>query len=210
MTLSAWFAILLAVLAIALAVLLALHTELTRARGGKILAFLAVFVLPAAAVWGGFQEQMQRSESTRFCLSCHVMSEFGQSLRADDPSFVPAVHFQNNLVPRDAACYTCHTDYTLFGTVHAKMRGMRHVYVEYFGHIPKPEDIHLYTPYNNRECLHCHAGMRVFLEAKAHQRNPAMMQQILANKLSCVSSGCHDVVHNVSDLKDVTFWKGGN
>lgn len=207
---SAFFAVALGAVAVAIALLVALRTELTRARGGKILAFLAIFILPLAALWGGFNEQMQRSESTQFCLSCHVMTDFGRSLRVDDPSYIPAVHYQNRLVPRDAACYTCHTDYTLFGGVHSKLRGLRHLYVEYLGHIPAPEKIHLYSPYNNRECLHCHAGARPFLEAKAHNRQPGLMAKIASNQVSCMTSGCHDTVHDVASLKAATFWKGPN
>ena len=193
---------------LALAALLVVRAELTRARGGKILAFLALFVAPVLAVSLGFSEHMERAESTQFCLSCHVMHDFGQSLYVDDPSYIPARHFQNNLVPRDHACYTCHTDYTMFGTAHAKLRGLRHVYIQYLGKIPAPAEIKLYTPFNNRECLHCHAGMRAFEEHPKHSKTPEMMAQIMSNQLSCMTSKCHDTVHDVGTLKDATFWKG--
>jgi nitrate/TMAO reductase-like tetraheme cytochrome c subunit len=196
-------------IALALAVLLAVRAELTRARGGKILAFVVLFIVPVLAVALGFSEHMQRAESTQFCLSCHVMHDFGQSLYVDDPSYIPAKHFQNNLVPRDHACYTCHTDYTMFGTAHAKFRGLRHVYIQYLGKIPAPADIKLYTPFNNRECLHCHAGMRAFEEHPKHSKTPEMMKQIISNQLSCMTSKCHDTIHDVGTLKDATFWKGG-
>ncbi len=193
---------------LALAVLLALRVELTRARGGKILAFVVLFIAPALAVSLGFSEHMERAESTQFCLSCHVMHDFGQSLYVDDPSYIPAKHFQNNLVPRDHACYTCHTDYAMFGTARAKLRGLRHVYIQYLGKIPAPADIKLYTPFNNRECLHCHAGMRAFEEEPKHTKTPDMMPKIMSNQLSCMTSKCHDTVHDVGTLKDATFWKG--
>jgi len=192
---------------LALAVLLAVRAELTRARGGKILAFVVLFIAPVLAVSLGYSEHMERAESTQFCLSCHVMHDFGQSLYVDDPSYIPAKHFQNNLVPRDHACYTCHTDYTMFGTAHAKLRGLRHVYIQYLGKIPAPADIKLYTPFNNRECLHCHAGMRAFEEHPKHSKTPDMMKQIMSNQLSCMTSKCHDTVHDVGTLKDATFWK---
>jgi len=169
---------------------------------------MALFIFPVLAVWVGFSEHMDRAESTRFCLSCHVMSDYGRSLYVNDPSFVPARHFQNNLVPRDHACYTCHTDYTLFGPFHAKLRGLHHVYVEYFGTIPQPDKIKLYTPYNNRECLHCHLGARTFEEEPRHRKTPDMMAKIKSNQMSCMSSNCHDVIHNIDDLKNATFWKG--
>jgi cytochrome c-type protein NapC len=194
----------------ALSLLLVLRAELTRMQGGKIMAFFALFLLPCLAMWTAYSQHLQRAESTQFCLSCHVMTNFGRSLYIDDRSYVPAFHFQNNLVPRDAACYTCHTDYTMFGGVHSKWRGLHHIYIEYLGHIPKPEDINLYQPFNNRECLHCHAGARSFTEAAPHHKTPEMLAAITSNKLSCMSSNCHEFVHDVANLKDDTFWKGGN
>ncbi len=97
-----------------LAVLVAMRTGITHGRGGKITAFFALFLLPALSLWAGYSSQMEHATSTKFCLSCHVMEDFGRSLYVDDPSYIPAAHFQNNRVPRDHACYTCHTDYTLF------------------------------------------------------------------------------------------------
>jgi cytochrome c-type protein NapC len=189
-----------------LALLIALRPGLTRARGGKMLAFVALCVLPGMAVWTGGNEHLERSTSTQFCLSCHVMADYGKSLYLDDKSYIPAVHFQNNLVPRDHACFTCHTDYTMFGDFHAKWRGLHHVYVEYLGKIPKPEDIKLYTPFNNRECLHCHAGMRAYEEAPEHHKNPQLLQLAASNQMSCMTSDCHDIVHEVGDWGDATFW----
>ncbi len=200
--------ILFPVVTILIALLVVVRADLTRAAGGKILAFLALFLLPSLAVWAGFSNQMERATSTQFCLSCHVMEDYGKSLYVDDKGYVPAAHFQNNRIPRTQACYTCHTNYTMFGTVNDKWRGLHHVYVQYLGKIPKPEDIKLYEPFNNRECLHCHAGSRSFEESTSHNKTPDMLQQIAANQLSCTSSHCHDTVHDVDTLKDVTFWKG--
>jgi cytochrome c-type protein NapC len=199
--------LLLTAIAAVLGLLIAARPQLTRVQGGKILAFVALCILPCLAVWAGVNEHLERSTSTKFCLSCHVMADFGRSLYVDDKSYLPAAHFQNHFVPPDHACFTCHTDYTLFGDYKAKWRGVHHVLVEYFGTIPKPEDIKLYTPYNNRECLHCHAGMRAYEDASSHHKNPNMLAQAASNQLSCISSGCHDTVHDVGTLKDATFWK---
>jgi cytochrome c-type protein NapC len=196
-------------LAFVLAGLLVLRAELTRARGGRILAFLTLFILPVLAIWAGFSEHMDRAESTQFCLSCHVMNDFGRSLYVDDISYIPAKHFQNRQVPRERACYTCHTDYTMFGTVSAKLRGLRHLYVYYLGKTPQPADIKLYTPFNNRECLHCHDDTRVYTEETKHNKTPDMLAQMASNKTSCMTEKCHDIVHDVKSLGDVTFWKGG-
>ena len=106
---------------ILLALLVSLRAQSTHSREGKILAFVALAILPVISVWGGFEQHLDRATSTDFCLSCHVMHDFGQSLHYDDPSYIPARHFQNNFVPHDHACYTCHTDYAMFGGVKAKI-----------------------------------------------------------------------------------------
>ncbi len=195
------------VVAAAIAAWIAWRADFTRSREGKVLAFLGLAVLPVAAVFEGFSAHMERGQSTEFCLSCHVMSDFGRSLRIDDPSYIPAQHFQNNRIPRERACYTCHTDYTMFGGVSAKLRGLRHLQVQYLGTIPKPEEIKLYYPYQNRECLHCHAGARRFEEGSAHHKTPDLLVRAKSGQLSCLSSGCHEFIHDVGSLKDATFWK---
>ena len=189
------------------ALFIGFRVKLTRSREGKMLAFLALFALPIMAAWTGFSEQMDRAESTKFCLSCHVMEGFGQSLYIDDPSYVPARHFQNNRIPRDQACFTCHTEYTMFGPVKAKIRGLRHLYVQYIKGPPQPAAIKLYDPFPNSECLHCHLGARVFEEAAPHNKTPDLLSRIKSNQLSCTSSGCHEFIHDVASLKDDKFWK---
>ena len=190
-----------------LALLVGLRAQVTRSREGKMLAFVALFVLPLIAAGLGFGAHMERARSTTFCLSCHVMNDYGRSLAIDDPSYVPARHYQNNLVPRESACYTCHTDYTMFGTVTAKLRGVRHLWVQYAGVIPKPEDIKLYTPYNNRECLHCHMGARRFEESTAHHKTADLLRAVKSGQKSCLSSGCHEFIHDVGTLKVAAFWR---
>lgn len=185
---------------IALIALLVLRPSLTAARGGRVLAFLAFLVLPALATAMGLSAHLEQSKSTEFCLSCHVMEPYGRSLRVDDASWLPAQHFQNNRVPRDRACFTCHTDYTMFGDTKAKLRGLKHVYVYYLGKIP--DKIELYEPYNNRECLHCHAGARSFEENDLHKEVRA---DLSSNTTSCLE--CHDAVHNVHELAAKPSWK---
>ncbi len=190
-----------------IALFVGFRVQLTRSREGKMLAFVALFALPVMAAWSGFSEHMERATTTSFCLSCHVMGDFGRTLSIDDASYIPAAHFQNNRIPRDRACYTCHTEYTMFGPVKAKVRGLRHLWVQYVVGAPKPEAIKLYDPFPNSECLHCHLGARRFEEGSAHQKIPDLLSRVKSGKLSCVSSGCHEFVHDVASLKDATFWK---
>lgn len=199
--------ILIAIILISIALIawLVLRPSITATRGGKMLAFVALLIFPILAGGMGVSNHIEHSKTTNFCLSCHVMEDYGKSLRVDDRSFVPATHFQYNLAPRDQACFTCHTDYTMFGDINAKLRGLRHVYAYYLGTPSQP--IKLYQPYNNRECLHCHLGARGFEESEAHTKEPGRLQMIKTNQLSCSSTDCHNVIHRVDQLKDATFWK---
>jgi cytochrome c-type protein NapC len=132
------------------------------------------------------------------------MEPYGRSLHVDDSHYVPAAHFQNHRIPTEQACYTCHEDYVLYGGIRAKWRGMHHVYVQYLGKPTQP--LHLYVPYNNRECLHCHLGARSFEESPTHT---ALHDDLVSNQMSCLTSGCHDTVHDVVGLDKVKFWNGG-
>src|SRR6185503_14150562 len=157
-------------IAIVIDLILVFRTQITREHGGKILAFTGILLLPAIIGAFSLQTHMEDSKKTKFCLSCHVMENYGLSLHVDDNEYIPAIHFQNNRIPQDQACYTCHTEYTMFGDFSSKLRGLEHIYYQYLGTIP--DTIKLRTPYNNRECLHCHEEARSFLENSAHRETP--------------------------------------
>ncbi|MES1240917.1 MAG: NapC/NirT family cytochrome c [Acidobacteriota bacterium] len=178
------------VVAIGLIATVVLRPAVLGTRAGKVLAFLALAVMPIVATGMGLSAHMETSKRTEFCLSCHVMEPYGRSLRVDDPSALPAAHYQNRRIDRDHACFTCHTTYTMFGDVKAKMTGLKHVYVYYLGEVPKK--IELYEPYKNRECLHCHDGARSFEENEMHAEIRADLD---SNATSCLE--CHDVAHEV-------------
>ena len=191
------------VIAVILIAIIVVRPAITATRGGKIFAFMALFILPILCVFGAASDHVERSKQTTFCLSCHIMEPYGKSLYVDDAAHIPAAHFQNHRIPVDEACYTCHTDYALYGGVYAKLRGLRHIYIQYLGHPPQPDKIELYSPYNNRECLHCHLGARSFESNAVHM---AIMDSIKNNEMSCVTSGCHDTIHNIDSLTKVKFW----
>ena len=146
---------------------------------------------------------MQRSQQTAYCISCHSMESHGQSLYVLNASYIPAQHFQNHLVPPDKACYTCHTDYTMYGPLKDKLKGLRYLYMEYVSTPPKT--IHLDGTYSNLQCLHCHAGMRSFDENPAHT---AIMGSLKTNQISCIS--CHDMIHNASEVGHLKMWVDGD
>lgn len=194
---AVWLLGLLMTTAVATVAVVATHPSLTASRNGKILAFVGFFLLPAGSLWAGLMLHMESSKSTEFCLSCHVMEPYGESLWLDDPAALPASHFQNRRVDRDQACFSCHTQYTMFGDYRAKLVGLKHLYVQYFGEIP--EQLSLYSPYQNRECLHCHDGARNF--TGEHLDYAA---ELSSGEMSCLE--CHDVGHNVAELEGAARW----
>jgi nitrate/TMAO reductase-like tetraheme cytochrome c subunit len=190
----------LALVAALLVLLIVLRPTLTAGPGGKALAFVAFFLLPGVVTAFGLRTHVDRSKKTDFCLSCHIMEPYGKSLRADDADSLVASHFQNRRIPRDEACFTCHTTYTMFGDAKAKLQGLKHVYVNYVG--TKPEKIELYAPYNNRECLHCHAGARSYEENEMHADD---LEGLATGETSCLE--CHEVVHDVENVATKAVWK---
>jgi cytochrome c-type protein NapC len=190
------------VLTIVLAAVSLVRPSITLGVTGKIFAFVALFVLPALCIITGMSTHMQRSEQTQFCISCHAMAPYGQSLYVDNPKYIPAQHFQNHRVPADMACYSCHADYTIYGTLNDKLQGITRIYKQYVSTPPNP--IHLRGGYNNAQCLHCHAGARNFQENPVHM---AMMDSLRTNQMSCNSGGCHDTVHNVAQIGSEKVWR---
>ena len=194
----------LVVLTIILAGVFLVRPSFTAGATGKILAFIGLCVLPTLCIATGMSFHMERSKQTAYCISCHSMETHGQSLYVLDKSYIPAQHFQNHLVQPKQACYTCHTDYTMYGPLKDKLKGLRYVYMEYVSSPPKV--IHLDGTYKNSQCLHCHAGTRDF-EANLNHMGP--IASLVSNQISCISSGCHSTIHNASEVANLKMWKEG-
>ena len=190
----------LSLVAIALVFVIVRRPGLTAAPGGKALAFVAFFLLPGVVTALGLRGHIDRSKKTEFCVSCHVMGPYGKSLLADDSESLVASHFQNGRIPRDEACFTCHTTYTMFGDTKAKMNGLKHVWVNYIGTVPAK--IELYNAYNNRECLHCHAGARSYEEHEMHADD---LEGLAKGETSCLE--CHSTAHDVENVASKPVWK---
>ena len=195
--------VILVVLTIILAGVFLVRPSFTAGATGKILAFVGLCILPTLCIGTGMSFHMQRSQQTAYCISCHSMETHGQSLYVLNASYIPAQHFQNHLVPPNQACYTCHTDYTMYGPLKDKLKGLRYLYMEYVSTPPKT--IHLDGQYSNLQCLHCHTGMRSFDENPTHT---AIMGSLKTNQISCIS--CHNMIHNASEVGHLKMWVDGD
>jgi nitrate/TMAO reductase-like tetraheme cytochrome c subunit len=194
-TAGPYIVVAIAMLNIVLLTVLLVQREWILQRMGKALYFLVIIVFPTLVVAATFALNIKNSERISFCLDCHEMGPYGNSLHEDDDEMIPTIHYQNNWVKQEEACYQCHTDYTLFGPVKAKLRGLQHMYVHYITGAPK--GMELYEPYHNRECLRCHEGAKRFENLPQHQEDPEMLVRLKTNKQSCMDKGCHDVTHEV-------------
>lgn len=171
-------------------------------RGGRMLCIVALVAVPALVAAASLDHALRTSKERTFCLSCHEMEPYGESLMVDDDEPLAAVHFQNRYVPRDSACYVCHTDYSMFGDLKAKINGLRHVAVHYFG--DPVTRIALYKPYSNRNCLWCHEGARKYVEQKKHRQGEATLAALRAGAVSCLQ--CHEVAHDIGGLDETERW----
>ncbi len=189
-------------IAITLIVIIIFKPKLLKTLGGKIIAFLAFFIFPALVFLIGMNIHFENSKKIEFCNSCHVMEPWVKSMMIENSNYIPAVHYQNNLVPKEKACYTCHKTYTMFGDIEAKLSGIGHLFKYTFGLVP--DKIEMSRPYNNRECLHCHDGARSFVENVLHT---SMIDDIKNNSISCID--CHNLLHEIEDLDNQEFWQGG-
>jgi nitrate/TMAO reductase-like tetraheme cytochrome c subunit len=153
-----------------------------------LLGFLAFVGFPTVMIVLGTTHQLDQAKKTDFCLSCHEMTPYGKSLVFEDLDLLPAGHYQNNRIPRDRACYSCHTTYTMFGGVEAKMKGAQHLF-RHFTRDPS-EPIELYDPFKNRECLHCHDGARSFEDSFGHD---GVLAELRDESISCLD--CHESDH---------------
>ncbi|MCA9601586.1 MAG: NapC/NirT family cytochrome c [Polyangiales bacterium] len=195
--------LLIILLAVAVAAAAAIATHgggLTAHRAGRLVLLVGLCILPVLITGTGVTVGVHESSQTTFCMSCHEMEPYGKSLFVDGNS-LPALHYQRRLIDRDTVCFSCHTDYAMFGDAKAKLNGLRHVWVHYTGQTPKK--IKLYQPYPNHNCLHCHDDARGFVEVPMHQEKKA---EIANGKQSCL--GCHSVVHDMDAVKAGNFWVG--
>lgn len=145
--------------------------------GFAVLAPLA-YLLNAGLAIGG-------AKSVAFCNSCHVMNDYVTDLQNPDSEHLAAQHFQYRWIA-DHQCYTCHSDYGLFGDVGAKMAGLRHVWFYTVGGYEVPLKIR--DTYDNQRCLFCHGPVKSYQEIGEHEQNAAA---IANSTKSCVGGACH-------------------
>jgi cytochrome c nitrite reductase small subunit len=165
-----------------------------RAKGvtatSKAMLFGAILVVPIVVVFLATAHGMQESMTVEACGACHVMGSHVADLRDPKSDSLAAVHYKNRYILADQ-CYTCHSDYGMFGTVSAKLAGLGHTYYNLTGTYEKP--IKIRKPYSNVRCLTCHGGAQNFL-AK-HEKE--QIDNLMSGKDSCLD--CHGPAHKADE-----------
>ena len=151
-----------------------------------LVAFLALTPLVYALNFG---LAISGAKPVAFCNSCHVMNAYVADLENPESEHLAAQHYQFRWIA-EHQCYTCHSDYGLFGDVEAKVAGLRHVWFNYVAGYTTPLKIR--GTYNNERCLFCHGPVKAYREVPAHQKNEAT---IATSETSCIGAKCHVSPH---------------
>ena len=181
-------AIVTALLAIAIiAWTLAAHRGRLSGFRARLLLFAGVCCVPFPAVLMSAAVGLEQSKAVVFCDSCHLMGAFVQDMKDADSRSLSAVHFRNRYI-QDEHCYSCHTDYGLFGTLEAKVGGMAHVWSEFSGAgsgMVRPK-----TNYRFTICLNCHGQSAKFIRQKGHA---GVVGKVMSGQSMCTE--CHNRSH---------------
>jgi nitrate/TMAO reductase-like tetraheme cytochrome c subunit len=154
----------------------------------KLLFLIVLGLAPALVTLATFGLSFQRAEQVRFCADCHTMTPWVDDLHNPVSKSLAAMHYKNRWILNDQ-CYTCHADYGFLGPIRTKLGSLWHV-ATYYGFMKMPQQIKLYKPFPNINCLQCHGPAGNFRRNSAHM---AVMTPLLANQLSCVT--CHQPIH---------------
>ena len=159
-------------------------------RTRRAFIFLALAALPGLWTVGLLVRADATMKTNAFCLRCHEMAPFGESLESSDPDVLAASHYGNGWISRERACYDCHTEKTIRGAIVAKLTWLHDLRVHYLGTIP--DTIRLHEPYNSAICMSCHGEVS---EAELPGHPPGLPEEIEEGRMSCLD--CHGPGHSV-------------
>ncbi|MEE9562477.1 MAG: NapC/NirT family cytochrome c [Thermoanaerobaculia bacterium] len=153
----------------------------------KWILFLGIAVLPIPAIFMSTAVGLEHSKQLKFCNSCHAMDPFIDDMKDVASNQLAARHYKNRFIQK-AHCYTCHTNYGIFGTMEAKLNGMKHMWGDFTGHWSHP--IEISKPYQYQICLNCHAGAVRFEQLEEHD---GVIEEVLSGEGGC--NPCHELAH---------------
>ena len=153
----------------------------------RVLLFLGVCCVPFPAMLMSTAVGLEQSKAIAFCDSCHLMRAFVADMKDPGSRSLSALHFRNRYI-QDEHCYSCHTDYGLFGTLEAKIGGMSHVWSEFAG--AGSGTVRPKTNYRFTICLNCHGQSSKFINQKGHA---GVVNKVVSGQSACTE--CHARSH---------------
>jgi hypothetical protein len=163
--------------------------EAQRDPHARWILLIAFLVLSPLAYVLSFGLAIDGSKPVEFCDSCHVMNPYVVDLKNPDSELLAAQHYQFRWIA-DHQCYTCHSDYGLFGDAGAKLAGMRHFWHYYVAGWEEP--IKVRGTYDNQRCLFCHGPVVAYREVTEHKDHA---DAIARSEKSCIGGSCHVSPH---------------
>jgi cytochrome c nitrite reductase small subunit len=155
----------------------------------RLMLMIGFLVLSPLAYAINFGLAISGAKPVAFCNSCHVMNAYVEDLQNPDSEHLASLHYQSRWIA-EHQCYTCHSDYGLFGGVEAKLAGLRHIWFYYVAGYELPLKIR--GTYDNQRCLFCHGPVKAYQEVPEHEKNAAA---IASSGKSCVDGNCHVSPH---------------
>ena len=165
--------------------------RMVRRRGvttaSKALLLGAIVVLPAIVVFLATAHGMQESMTVNACGDCHAMESHVADLRNPASDSLAAVHYKNRYIQTNQ-CYTCHSDYGMFGTMSAKLDGLRPRLLQHDGQLSEA-DQDQEPVLESADVSPATAARRISSPSTKRSRSPNLM----ADKDSCLD--CHGPAH---------------
>jgi cytochrome c nitrite reductase small subunit len=174
------------------AAMLILFTVLFRSRRlgeyqSKWLLFFGLGVLPLPVMLLSNGVGLEQSKEISFCESCHVMDAFLDNMKDPESDTLASLHYNNRYI-QHGQCWTCHSDYGIFGTAEAKLGGLIDVYVYLTRSYELP--IVMRHDYSFTICLNCHAESALFRNEESHE---GVVEEVLSGGMGCTD--CHQMAH---------------
>lgn len=164
-----------------------LHITLPAVAFYKLLALAGFFAFPMMAATTASYHVFEGTKEVAACARCHTMWPMVNDMRQPDSQSLAARHFTNRWIASEQ-CFHCHADYGLYGTLEAKMDGLRHLLRYTSGTYTEP--IAMAHAFDNNNCMPCHAGTPKYVAADMHD---TMRDEIASNSMTCTS--CHGDAH---------------
>lgn len=153
----------------------------------KWMLFFGLCVMPLPVLFLSNAVGLEQSKDLSFCQSCHVMQPFLSDMKDPDSDLLAARHYRNRLIQKEQ-CWTCHSDYGIFGTAQAKLGGLHDVYLYLTDAYELP--IQLRQPYNFTICLGCHGESARFQQEQMHED---LVPDVVSGDIACTD--CHEMAH---------------